>query len=98
VGRSACQFIKANEETSCDFGAGTGRTIGETVSTRGLRGSRPYVFTKCVIRWDQKGGVTMVFNRDSIRRECDDSLRRLHVNVIDLYQMHWPPADTMAPD
>jgi aryl-alcohol dehydrogenase-like predicted oxidoreductase len=57
------------------------------------RGSRPYVFTKCVMRWDEKGRVTTVFNRDSIRRECADSLRRLQVDVIDLYQMHWPPAD-----
>ena len=57
------------------------------------RGSRPYVFTKCVMRWDEKGRVTTVFNRDSIRRECGDSLRRLQVDVIDLYQMHWPPAD-----
>jgi aryl-alcohol dehydrogenase-like predicted oxidoreductase len=57
------------------------------------RGSRPHVFTKCVMRWDEKGRVTTVFNRDSIRRECDDSLRRLQVDVIDLYQMHWPPAD-----
>jgi Aldo/keto reductase family len=57
------------------------------------RGSRPYVFTKCVKRWDEKGRVTTVFNRDSIRRECDDSLRRLQVNVIDLYQIHWPPAN-----
>jgi aryl-alcohol dehydrogenase-like predicted oxidoreductase len=57
------------------------------------RGSRPYVFTKCVMRWDEKGRVIAVFNRDSIRRECADSLRRLQVDVIDLYQMHWPPAD-----
>jgi aryl-alcohol dehydrogenase-like predicted oxidoreductase len=41
----------------------------------------------------KKGRVTTVFNRDSIRRECGDSLRRLQVDVIDLYQMHWPPAD-----
>ena len=47
----------------------------------------------CVMRWDEKGRVTTVFNRDSICRECDDSLRRLQVDVIDLYQMHWPPAD-----
>jgi len=45
------------------------------------------------VRWDEKGRVTTVFNRDSIRRECADSLRRLQVDVIDLYQMHWPPAD-----
>ena len=57
------------------------------------RGSRPYVLTKCVMRWDEKGRVTTVFNRDLFRRECADSLRRLQVDLIDLYQMHWPPAD-----
>ena len=68
----------------------------EEIVARALKewhGSRPNVFTKCVMRWDEKGRVAMVFNRDSIRGECEDSLRRLHVNVIDLYQMHWPPAD-----
>src|SRR5258708_23840859 len=73
---------------------GTGHS--EEVVARALkdwRGPRPYVFTKCVMRWDEKGRVTMVFKSDSIRRECEDSLRRLQVDVIDLYQVHWPPED-----
>jgi aryl-alcohol dehydrogenase-like predicted oxidoreductase len=73
---------------------GTGHS--EEIVARALkewRGSRPYVITKCVMRSDEKGRVTTVFNRDSICRECDDSLRRLQVDIIDLYQMHWPPAD-----
>src|SRR5260370_3573538 len=73
---------------------GTGHS--EEVVARALkdwRGPRPYVFTKCVMRWDEKGRVTLVFKSDSIRRECEDSLRRLQVNVIDLYQVHWPPED-----
>ncbi len=57
------------------------------------RGARPYVFTKCAMRWDQKGKVTKVHKADSIRQECEDSLRRLQVEVIDLYQIHWPPED-----
>jgi aryl-alcohol dehydrogenase-like predicted oxidoreductase len=57
------------------------------------RGPRPLIFTKCVLRWDDQGRVSQNFSADSIRRECEDSLRRLRVNVIDLYQMHWPPAD-----
>lgn len=57
------------------------------------RGPRPYVFTKCVLRWDEKGKVHQDFSAGSIRRECEDSLRRLHVETIDLYQMHWPPED-----
>ena len=57
------------------------------------RGPRPYVFTKCVLRWDDQGHVTQNHTAASIRRECEDSLRRLRVDVIDLYQMHWPPSD-----
>jgi aryl-alcohol dehydrogenase-like predicted oxidoreductase len=55
------------------------------------RGSRPYVFTKCGLRGDVDGEVRKVLSADSIRREVEDSLRRLSVDVIDLYQIHWPP-------
>jgi aryl-alcohol dehydrogenase-like predicted oxidoreductase len=57
------------------------------------RGPRPYVFTKCAMRWDDRGRVTLVHHADSIRQECEDSLLRLQVDVIDLYQIHWPPED-----
>ena len=57
------------------------------------RGARPYVFTKCVLRWDAAGKIVQNHTASSIRQECEDSLRRLQINVIDLYQMHWPPAD-----
>jgi aryl-alcohol dehydrogenase-like predicted oxidoreductase len=57
------------------------------------KGVRPHVFTKCAMRWDAKGKVTKVHKADSIRQECEDSLRRLEVDVIDLYQIHWPPED-----
>ncbi|MDB6037890.1 MAG: yhdN1 [Verrucomicrobiales bacterium] len=53
-------------------------------------GPRPYVFTKCGLRWDSKGQVARVLTRASIRKECEDSLRRLRVDAIDLYQIHWP--------
>jgi aryl-alcohol dehydrogenase-like predicted oxidoreductase len=59
----------------------------------GWQGPRPYVFTKCALRWDEKCHVTQNHTTASIRRECEDSLRRLQVDVIDLYQMHWPPSD-----
>jgi aryl-alcohol dehydrogenase-like predicted oxidoreductase len=55
------------------------------------RGPRPYVFTKCVLHWNEKGKIWKEFSPESIRRECEDSLRRLQVESIDLYQMHWPP-------
>jgi aryl-alcohol dehydrogenase-like predicted oxidoreductase len=52
---------------------------------------RPYIFTKCGLTWDQQGNICKVIKADSIRRECEASLRRLKVDVIDLYQIHWPP-------
>src|SRR3977135_4228490 len=66
----------------------------EEVVARALkewRGSRPYVFTKCGLRWDSEGQVQKVLSAESIRSEVENSLRRLAVDVIDLYQIHWPP-------
>ncbi len=51
---------------------------------------RPYVFTKCSLVWGEDGVVTHDVSGASIRREVEDSLRRLRTEVIDLYQMHWP--------
>jgi aryl-alcohol dehydrogenase-like predicted oxidoreductase len=50
---------------------------------------RPYVFTKCGMPWDASGRIIHSLRRDSIRRECEDSLKRLRVETIDLYQIHW---------
>src|SRR5437667_11793560 len=77
-----------------DTAAVSGLGHSEEVVARALtgwRGSRPYVFTKCVLAWNEKGKIWRVFSRDSIRRECEDSLRRLQVDTIDLDQMHLPP-------
>src|SRR5438552_8984030 len=74
---------------------GTGHS--EEVVARALtswHGPRPYVFTKCGLRWDGHGKVHYVLEKDSIRRECEDSLRRLRIETIDLYQIHWPVDDT----
>src|SRR5437773_10928247 len=59
------------------------------LALRSWSGPRPYVFTKCGLRWDEQGYVHRSLTSDSIRRECEDSLRRLNVDVIDLYQVHW---------
>ncbi|HEX3119825.1 MAG TPA: aldo/keto reductase [Candidatus Acidoferrum sp.] len=68
----------------------------EKVVARALKtwkGNRPYIFTKCAMRWDDKGAVTKVHTAASIKQECEDSLKRLETDVIDLYQIHWPPED-----
>jgi len=54
-------------------------------------GAKPYIFTKAALRWDTKGQVQKVLKAESIRKEVEDSLRRLQIEVIDLYQIHWPP-------
>src|SRR5438270_12430281 len=57
----------------------------EEVVARALQGRspRPYVFTKCERVWDSNGKVGASLKRDSIRRECEASLRRLKTDVID---------------
>ena len=67
----------------------------EGVVARALQGRtpRPYVFTKCERVWDSNGKIGASLKADSIRRECESSLRRLRVDVIDLYQIHWPEPD-----
>jgi len=56
----------------------------------------PYVFTKCTRRWEENRKVYSDHSAASIRKECEDSLRRLKTDIIDLYQMHWPPTDNGA--
>src|SRR5579862_1178951 len=67
----------------------------EEVVARALHGrsNRPYVFTKCERTWDDQGEIRGVLKADSIRTECENSLRRLKVDTIDLYQIHWPEPD-----
>lgn len=60
------------------------------------RGPRPYIFTKCCLHWDALGNIKKVLSRASIRAEIEYSLRRLSVDVIDLYQIHWPPEPDSA--
>jgi aryl-alcohol dehydrogenase-like predicted oxidoreductase len=73
---------------------GTGHS--EEVVAEALKqwsGRKPYIFTKCVLRWDERRKVHQDHSAASIRQECEASLERLAVEAIDLYQMHWPPKD-----
>lgn len=73
---------------------GTGHS--EEIVAQALKqwsGKRPYVFTKCSLRWEENRKVYSDHSAASIRKECEDSLRRLQTDIIDLYQMHWPPKD-----
>jgi aryl-alcohol dehydrogenase-like predicted oxidoreductase len=75
-----------------DTAAGYGLGHSEEVVGQALSGmsERPYVFTKCSLPWNEKSEIISSLKRDSVRRECEDSLRRLKIDAIDLYQIHWP--------
>lgn len=78
-------------DTAAVYGLGhseevVGRAVGE-------RAAKPYVFTKCARAWTEDRQIVKRLKADSVRKECEDSLRRLGVDVIDLYQVHWPEPD-----
>jgi aryl-alcohol dehydrogenase-like predicted oxidoreductase len=79
-------------DTAAVYGMGHSEEV-VALALRTWPGPRPYVFTKCGLRWDDQGYVHRSLTAASIRRECEDSLRRLSVDVIDLYQIHWPTED-----
>ena len=78
-----------------DTAAAYGLGHSEEVVGKALDGvtDRPYIFTKCSLVWDEAGKISSSLKADSIRRECEGSLRRLRTDVIDLYQIHWPIPD-----
>jgi len=75
-------------DTAAVYGLGH----SEEVVARALEGIQngPYIFTKCSRVWNKRGELSGSLKADSLRRECEASLRRLKVEVIDLYQIHWP--------
>jgi aryl-alcohol dehydrogenase-like predicted oxidoreductase len=75
-------------DTAAIYGMGH----SEEMVAKALEGGseRPYVFTKCERRWHADGTIYPSLKAESVRKECEDSLRRLKVDAIDLYQVHWP--------
>jgi len=78
-------------DTAAIYGLGH----SEEVVARALQGrsKKPLVFTKCGITWDERREPDRRINPESIRKEVDQSLQRLKLDVIDLYQIHWPIPD-----
>jgi aryl-alcohol dehydrogenase-like predicted oxidoreductase len=79
-------------DTAAVYGLGHSEAVvGQAVI--GLH-NPPYIFTKCSLVWDEDRSVSASLKAESLRREVEESLRRLDVDVIDLYQIHWPnPAE-----
>ena len=78
-------------DTAAVYGLGH----SEEIVARALEGvyNQPFVFTKCSMVWDERCEIGHRLKAQSIRQECEASLRRLRVEAIDLYQIHWPDPD-----
>jgi aryl-alcohol dehydrogenase-like predicted oxidoreductase len=78
-------------DTAAVYGLGH----AEEVLGKALKGmsDKPIVATKCARNWDSEGQIVKIQTRESITQEVDNSLRRLQLEVIDLYQVHWPEPD-----
>lgn len=79
-----------------DTAAAYGLGHSEEITGKALRGRRDKVFlaTKGGIVWDDKRRVKFSIEPGSLRKEFEDSLRRLDTDYIDLYQIHWPDGVT----
>ena len=80
-------------DTAAVYGLGHSEEVVRRALAELPEGERPYVFTKCGMVWDESDRMAaprQVLRPDSIRRECEASLRRLGLERIDLYQFHWP--------
>src|SRR5215469_14743956 len=78
-------------DTAAVYGLGH----SEEVVAKAVKGlsQKPYVFTKCERIWGEDRQIRKSLKRDSIFQECENSLKRLQTDVIDLYQVHWPEPD-----
>jgi aryl-alcohol dehydrogenase-like predicted oxidoreductase len=75
-------------DTAPVYGLGhSEEVVGKAIAGRA---HRPYVFTKCSLVWNENRVIGRSLKTASVRRELEASLRRLKLDVIDLYQIHWP--------
>lgn len=78
-------------DTAAVYGLGHAEVvIGQALRERA---SKPYVFTKCARVWDENRQIGKRLKAASVKQECEASLRRLGLDQIDLYQIHWPEPD-----
>jgi aryl-alcohol dehydrogenase-like predicted oxidoreductase len=76
-------------DTAAIYGLGhSEEMVGRAVKSYG--GPKPLVFTKCSMRWHEDRSIYRSLTAKSVAEELEASLRRLGVETIDLYQIHWP--------
>lgn len=80
-------------DTAAVYGLGHSETVVGRVLHSLPASERPFIFTKCGLVWDERNRMKepkRILKPESIRAECEASLRRLGIERIDLYQFHWP--------
>ena len=79
-------------DTAAIYGLGHSEEVVGRLLREIPQSQRPLIFTKCGMAFeeDRMAEPQRTLKPDSIRRECEASLRRLGVDRIDLYQFHWP--------
>jgi aryl-alcohol dehydrogenase-like predicted oxidoreductase len=79
-------------DTAAIYGLGhSEEVVGRAVKSLSRK---PYIFTKCSLRWNADGSIYNSLKGASLAEEVEASLKRLQVDVIDLYQIHWPNPDS----
>jgi aryl-alcohol dehydrogenase-like predicted oxidoreductase len=77
-------------DTAPIYGLGhSEKLVGKAIKGR----EKPYIFTKCSLLWDHEDRISHSLRVASIEREIEASLKRLDIETIDLYQIHWPDPD-----
>lgn len=78
-------------DTAAVYGLGHAEVVvGKAVKERS---DKPYVFTKCARVWNEERQIGKRLKKESVKKECEESLSRLGMDTIDLYQIHWPEPD-----
>jgi aryl-alcohol dehydrogenase-like predicted oxidoreductase len=83
-------------DTAPIYGSGHSETIVGRAVKALPAGRRPLIFTKYGLGDDSQAPATRSATRADVLRECDASLKRLGVDAIDLYQLHWPAPQPIA--
>ena len=79
-------------DTAAVYGLGRSEEV-VAKALASYKGERPYIFTKCSMRWDANREIYHSLTARSVRQEVEASLSRLNLDRIDLYQIHWPNPD-----
>src|ERR1039458_4958588 len=83
-------------DTAAVYGLGhSEEVVGRAVKSLSRK---PHIFTKCSMRWGTDRNIYHSLNAASLAEEVEASLKRLQIDTIDLYQLHWPNPDSEIED